>query len=116
MAHALLIHGGDNYALAEDKEDLRTFVRACKEGGRVLRALGYRKRQPFKWTLFYWLPEWVTTAMFGKMLGSRFAEIAYAQHATAAREEFVGLAEEFQTLVERTASSTPNIDALRNAI
>lgn len=116
MAHALLLHDADNYALAEDREGLRTFVRACKEGGRVLRALGYTKRQPFKWNLFYWLPERITAAMFGKLLGSPFAEIAYARHVKAARDEMACLAEEFRTLIERSSVSTPNIDRLRDAV
>jgi 2-dehydropantoate 2-reductase len=113
MVNALLKHDCDNFALARDRETLGVFVRACKEGGRVLRALGHAKRQPFKWNLFYWLPERVTAAMFGKLLGSRFAEIAYAQHARAARDEMEWLADELGTLIDRTSLATPNIDRLR---
>jgi 2-dehydropantoate 2-reductase len=114
MVNALRMHGCDNHALAADREGLRLFVRACKEGGRVLKALGYTKRQPFKWNLFYWLPEVVTARIFGGLLDSRFAEIAYAQHAKAAPDEMKCLALEFKTLIDRTSVPTPNIDQLRS--
>ena len=113
IANALIAHGCDSHALAADREGLRQMVRACKEGGNVLRALGHTRRQPFKWNLFYWLPEALTTTMFGKLLDSRFAEVAYARHAAAAPDEMRCLAEEFQVLIERASLPTPNIDALR---
>ena len=113
LGNALLMHDCDNHALAADRDGLRLMVRACKEGGNVLRELGYTRRQPFKWNLFYWLPELVTVKMFGGLLNSRFAEIAFARHAGAARDEMRCLAEEFETLIARTSVSTPRIDELR---
>jgi len=113
IANALLTHDCDNYALAADRAVLRLMVRACKEGGNVLAALGYTKRQPFKWNLFYWIPEFMTARILGEMLNSRYAEIAFAQHARAARDEMRCLADEFKTLIGRTSLPTPNIDQLR---
>jgi 2-dehydropantoate 2-reductase len=113
LANALLMHDCDNYALAADRDALRLMVCACKEGGDVLQALGYTKRQPFKWNLFYWMPEFVTAKIFGGLLNSRYAEIAYAQHARAAPDEMRCLADEFKALIDRTSLSTPNIDRLR---
>jgi 2-dehydropantoate 2-reductase len=113
IANALLIHDCDNYALAADREGLLLMVRACKEGGDVLRALGHTKRQPFKWNLFYWMPELMTAKMFAGLLNSRYAEIAYAQHAKAASDEMRCLADEFKTLIDRTSLPTPSIDRLR---
>ena len=91
-------------------------VRACKEGGEVLRALGHTKRQPFKWNLFYWLPEILNVKAIEGLLGSKFAEVAFARHARAARDEFGELGDEFQSLVEQTSIATPNIDLLRGYI
>ncbi len=116
LGNALLKHDCDNYALAENEETLRLFVRACKEGGNVLRELGYMKRQPFKWNLFYWLPEFMTANVFKKILGSRYAEIAYASHAKADQDEMECLAEEFKSLVDQTSLKTPNIDTLREEL
>ncbi len=116
LGNALLMHDCDNYALAGDRDGLRLMVRACKEGGNVLEKLGYTKRQPFKWNLFYWLPEFMTIKVFRGMLDSRFAEIAYAMHARAARDEMKCLADEFKILIDRTSVPTPNIDKLKERV
>lgn len=116
IVNALHMHDCDSHALAADTEGLRLLVRACKEGGRVLRALGYTRRQPFKWNLFYWLPESMTARVFRGLLDSRFAEIAYARHARAASDEMRVLADEFRTLIDRTSLPTPNIDRLRRFV
>jgi 2-dehydropantoate 2-reductase len=113
MVNALWMHDCDNYALAADREVLRRLVAACKEGGNVLRALGYTKRQPFKWNLFYWMPEFISAKVLAGLLNSRFAEIAYAMHARAAADEMKCLADEFKVLIDRTSLPTPNIDSLR---
>jgi 2-dehydropantoate 2-reductase len=113
IANALHMHDCDNYALARDREALRLLVRACKEGGSVLKALGYRKRQPFKWNLFYWMPECMTVKILRRLLDSRFAEIAYAQHAKAGHDEMRSLADEFKSLIDQASLPTPNIDSLR---
>jgi 2-dehydropantoate 2-reductase len=81
LVGALYKHDCDNYQAAEDKETLRALVRAAKEGGRVLRAIGFSKRQPFEFNLFYWLPESMSTMAVKGMLGSKFAEVAFAMHA-----------------------------------
>ncbi len=116
LVNALYMHNCDNYALAKDREGLRFLVRACKEGGNVLKKLGYSKRQPFKWNLFYWMPEFMTVKVFQGLLDIRFAEIAYARHARAAADEFRILADEFKSLIDQTSLPTPNIDRLRRFV
>jgi 2-dehydropantoate 2-reductase len=113
LVNALYKHDCDNYALAKDKATMRAMVRAAKEGGRVLHDLGYTKRQPFQFNLFYWLPEILNVKAVEGLLGSKFAEVAFARHARAARDEFGELADEFQSLVEQTSIATPNINLLR---
>jgi 2-dehydropantoate 2-reductase len=98
LVNALYKHGCDNYALARDKKTLQAMVRAAKEGGRVLKALGYSVK-----------------ALQG-LLGSKFAEIAFSLHARAAQDEMRELADEFRSLIERTSIETPNIDLLRDYI
>jgi 2-dehydropantoate 2-reductase len=116
LVGALYKHACDNYQAGKDKETLRTLVRAAKEGGRVLKALGFKKRQPFQFNLFYWLPEFMTMMAVKELLESKFAEVAYAMHAKAARDEMEDLAREFQKLTATTSVDTPNIDTLRNII
>ncbi|MCP4725601.1 MAG: ketopantoate reductase family protein, partial [bacterium] len=49
---------GDNYKAAADKDAMRKYLYAVKEGCNVLRALGYKKREPAKLNLFFWMPDW----------------------------------------------------------
>ena len=112
---ALYKHDCDNYKAAKDKETLRTLVRAAKEGGRVLRALGFRKR-PFDFKLMYWMPEFMSMMGLKGLLNSKFAEVAFAMHAKAARDEMEELAREFQELAESTSIDTPNTETLRKFI
>lgn len=112
LVGALYAHNCDNYRAAKDKQTLRALVRAAKEGGRVLKQLGYRKRQPFQFNLFYWLPEFVNMMAVHGLLASKFAEVAFAMHAKAARDEMQALAREFKELITKASVDTPNIDAL----
>lgn len=64
IACVLYKHDCDNYALAKNGESIRLFIRACREGGNVLRKLVYIKRQPFNFNLFYWMPEFTLTKEF----------------------------------------------------
>ena len=112
LVGALYAHNCDNYQAAKDKETLRALVRAAKEGGCVLGQLGYKKRQPFQFNLFYWLPEFMNMMAVKGLLESKFAEVAFAMHAKAARDEMKALACEFKELITKTSVDTPNIDAL----
>ena len=116
LACALYKHDCDNYQAAADQEILRVMVRAAKEGGRVLRALGFKKRQPFDFNLFYWLPEFMSVMALKALLRSKFAEVAFAMHAKAGREEVKELARELQDLAAKTSVETPNIDRLSSFI
>lgn len=110
MCWALLKNDGDNFKLAKNKEDIGLFVRAAKEAGNVLRALGYRKRQPFRFNLFYWMPEGMVVKIFQKTLSTKFAEIAFSMHATAAADEFREHAAHLKKLAAETSVDTPDLD------
>jgi len=109
-------HDCDNYALAREEESIRLFIRACREGGDVLRNLGYTKRQPFKFNLFYWMPEFITAKIFKGIFNTKYAEIGFAMHAKAALDEMKELTKEFKILINKTSVKTPNIDKLRSYI
>lgn len=116
LVGALYQHDCDARRAAKDRDALRALVRAAKEGGRVLKALGFRKRQPFEFNLFYWLPEVLNMRGVRALLESRFAEVAFAMHAGAARDEMAELAREFRQLTAMTSVETPNVDALSEFI
>jgi 2-dehydropantoate 2-reductase len=112
IAGGLYRHQGDTRALAADKELMYLFINACREAGRVLHRLGYTKRQPFVFNLFYWLPKFMTAKIFQKMFESPFAEIAFSLHVNAALDEMQTLAAEFRTLQQTASLSTPNLDRI----
>jgi 2-dehydropantoate 2-reductase len=116
IACVLYKHDCDNYALAKNEESTRLFIRACREGGDVLRKLGYTKRQPFKFNLFYWMPEFITTKIFKGIFNTKYAEIGFAMHAKAALDEMKELTKEFKILIDKSCVKTPNIDILRSYI
>jgi len=111
-----LLKAGDNYKLAKDKDSIRTYIRAVKEGGRVLKALGYKKSYNFKLKLFYWLPEGVLINILKQVFNSKFAEVAMMMHANAAKDEMIELGNDFKTLKNQTSIKTPNLDELVSCI
>ena len=107
---------GDNYKLAKDIDTIRSYIRAAKEGGRVLKAIGYKKRYPFKFNLFYWMPESVLINIMKQLFNSKFAEIAFMLHLNAAKDEVNELTNEFKTLIDQTSVKTPNLNELLSCI
>jgi len=111
-----LLKCGDNYKLADDKNTIRTYLRAVKEAGRVLNALGYKKQYPIKIKMFYWNPEWVTVNILKQVFKSKFAEVAMMMHVNAAKDEMNELGKEFKTLTNQTSVKTPNLYELISCI
>ncbi len=111
-AGAIFMKGGDMQGVAADKEAIHHYCRACREAGNVLREIGYRKRQPPVFNLYYWLPRWLEPAIFGKLFGSRSAEIRFGLHARMVGPELIELAEEFEVLKKLAGLETPSLDAL----
>ena len=107
----------DFKAIQENKEALRSYIRASKEAGNVLRAVGYKQRQPFIFNLFYWIPEWLNIKIFrDKFFGSKFVEVGIGLHANAIGQELWDLIEEFRELQQKSSIKTPHLDALLRAI
>jgi len=111
-----LLKSGDNYKLAKDKDTIRMYIRAVKEAGRVLKALGYSKSYNVKLKLFYWFPEGLLINILQRVFNSKFAEVAMMMHANAAKDEMLELGNELRLLKNQTSIQTPNLDALINSI
>jgi 2-dehydropantoate 2-reductase len=107
-----LLKSGNNYKLAKDKNTIRTYIRAVKEGARALKALGYKNQYPLKINTFYWNPEWLTINILKQAFNSKFAEVAMMMHVNAAKDEMIELGNEFKTLTNQTSIKTPNLDEL----
>lgn len=102
----------DLQAVAADKEGIRKYVLACREAGNVLNRIGYTKRQPFIFNIYYWLPKWLAPKVFKKLFTSRHAEVGIGLHVRAIGSEFHEMVEEFAELQKKAGVETPNLDAL----
>ncbi len=107
-----LLKSGNNYMLADDRDTIRTYIRAVKEAGKVLSELRYKNQLPVKIKSFYWNPEWITIKILKLVFKSKFAEVAMMMHVNAAKDEMVELGNEFNTLTNQTSLETPNLDEL----
>ena len=104
--------GGDLRAVASDKESIHQYARACREAGDVLRKVGYPKRQPPVFNLYYWLPRWLEPTVFAKLFRSRSAEVIFGLHAPGVGPELLEMAEEFADLKAEAGMETPALDSL----
>ena len=112
LCYCLYKHNCDNYAVARSVETQLEMVKAAKDAGNVLRALGYKKRYPFKFNLFYWLPEKMTAKVIKALFDNEYAKIAFAHHASYAMDEMEELTSDFYKLIKKSNVSTPNFDKL----
>lgn len=110
-APALRIVGGSNYDLAEDTDTLRLVVAAIREGLRVVRALGHPLR-PWHVQLIEWMPVAVSVWALRKVFRSKFAEIALAGHAQAARGEIDAIMARLRDFGRQRGVPMPAFDQL----
>jgi 2-dehydropantoate 2-reductase len=108
---ALNRHGSDNQALSRDRATLRLMARAVIEGLTALRELGY-PITPFKLKTIAWLPLFASVYIFGKIIGSDFAKVAFVGHSANAASEFELLLGELRALIEESGRATPALDEL----
>jgi 2-dehydropantoate 2-reductase len=108
--------GGNLKAVASDKGAIRQYCRACREAGDVLREVGYPRRQPPVFNLYYWLPRWLEPMVFGKLFGSRSAEVRLGLHLRSVGPALLEMAEEFAELRAEAGLETPSLDALLDCV
>jgi len=104
--------GGKMKAVASSKEAIHQYCEACREAGNVLRKVGYQRRQPPVFNLYYWLPRWLEPKVFAKLFGSDEARVRFGLHARKVGPELLQLAREFEELKARAGMETPNLDRL----
>ncbi|MEN8193653.1 MAG: 2-dehydropantoate 2-reductase N-terminal domain-containing protein [Bacteroidota bacterium] len=111
-----LLKSGDNYKLANDKNTIRTYIRAVKEVVKILSEFGYKNQLPTKIKSFNWNPEWLTSKILQLVFKSKFAEIAMMLHVNAAKDEMEELGRELMVLKNQTSVKTPNLEELIKCI
>jgi hypothetical protein len=108
--------GGDLEAVAQDAQTIHQYCDACREAGDVLRAAGYRRRQPPVFNLYYWLPRWLEPTVFKSLFNSRSAKIRFGLHAQGVVPELLEMADEFAQLKAEARMETPTLDALLGGV
>lgn len=111
VANAIYMAGGSNYQLAKTRDGLVLMVRAVREGFKVLKALNI-PITPSKYRALEWLPEPLLVWVMSIGFNTRQAELVLTQHANAARDEMLPLADEFKALAALSKVPTPAIDEL----
>jgi ketopantoate reductase len=109
---AVYKHGGEMKAVAADSETIHQYCRACRQAGDVLRAVGYRKRQPGVFNLYYWMPRWLEPKVFAKLFGSEASATRFGLHARTIGPELLEMAEDFEAIKRKAGLETPDLDAL----
>ena len=115
-AGVMLEKGGDLKAVAADKDAIHRYCRACREAGNVLRKVGYPRRQPKIFNLYYCLPRWLEPMVFGRLFGSPDSEIRFGLHARTVGPELLELADEFRNLATQAGLATPTMDEFINSV
>jgi 2-dehydropantoate 2-reductase len=115
-AGVIFAKDADMKSVASDRQAIQRYCRACREAGDVLRANGYRRRQPPIFNLYYWLPRWLEPVVFGKLFASRSAGIRFGLHARTVGPELHAMAEEFEALKRRAEMDTPTLDSLLGCV
>jgi ketopantoate reductase len=111
LAHLLVEHGCDTYALARSTADLRLLVDAQRETLDVLRATGF-KIIPSSANLVRMIPRFVLVAALRRFLSTKFAEVGAGWHCFQAPDEMRQLGIELMALVEKSSLSVPAIRKL----
>jgi 2-dehydropantoate 2-reductase len=112
VAHSLYMVGGSNFSVAHTRDALVLWIRAVREGFQVLRALGVPITPP-SLRVFELLPEPLLVAALSRLLDTPTAELVIAQHANAARAEYVQLGNEVWGLAHRAGVAMPAFERLR---
>jgi 2-dehydropantoate 2-reductase len=115
-AAAILAKGGDTSAVARDRELIHRYCRACREAGDALAKVGYRRRQPGIFNLYYWLPRFLEPRVFAKLFGAPATAVRFGLHARSVGPELFELADEFRLMARLAGARTPTLDGMLASI
>jgi ketopantoate reductase len=107
LAHLLIQHQCDNYAMAHSTADLFLLVDALRETLKVLRAVGVRIVPRMNGTIIEVTPKLILVVAMRVLLATRYAEVGAAWHCSQAPDEMRELGIELMALVEKSGLPTP---------
>jgi 2-dehydropantoate 2-reductase len=102
LAHLLIQHHCDNYALARSTTDLDLLVDALRETFAVLQAIGVKIVPRRMAIVVRIIPKVILVAVMRRLFATRFAEVGGAWHCSQAPDEMRQLGLELMTLVEKS--------------
>jgi 2-dehydropantoate 2-reductase len=111
VAHLIIKHGCNTYAMARSTADLRLLVDALRETLEVLRATGF-KIVPPRANIVKTIPSFVLVAAMRILLSTKFAEVGGGWHCSQAPDEMRQLGIELMALVEKSGLPAPAIRQL----
>lgn len=111
LAGGIYFAGGSNYQLAKDKDGLILVVNSIREGIRVLKSLKI-PILPKKFKFIFKFPRSLIVRQLAKGLGTESGELALKDHAMAAQDEMLTLANEFKELINKSGIPTPALNTL----
>jgi 2-dehydropantoate 2-reductase len=112
LAHLLILHHCDNYAMARATGDLVLLVDALRETSVVLRAVGVKTSNDRMITIFKVVPKYILVGAMRILLATRFAEVGGAWHCMQAPDEMRQLGIELMVLVEKSGVAAPALRKL----
>jgi 2-dehydropantoate 2-reductase len=107
LAHLLIRHHCDNYAMAHATTDLYLLVDALRETFDVLHAVGVKIVPRKMATIIQVTPRFILVVAMRILLATRFAEVGGAWHCIQAPDEMHQLGIELMALVEKSGLPVP---------
>lgn len=112
LAHLLILHRCDNYAMARATSDLALLVDALRETVKVLQTVGVKTSHDKMLIIIRYTPKFILVAAMHFLLATRFAEVGGAWHCTQAPDEMDQLGIELMAMVDRSGLPAPALRKL----
>jgi 2-dehydropantoate 2-reductase len=112
LAHMLILHHCDNYALARATSDLALLVDGLRETFQVLDALGVKIADDRMTGIIRRTPKLLLVPALRLLLATRYAEVGGAWHCMQAPDEMDQLGVELMALVEKSGLPAPTLHKL----
>ena len=112
LAHLLILHGCDNYAMARATGDLVLLVDAWRDTIKVLEATGIQTAGDKMMSVIRFTPKFILVVAMRILFATRFAEVGAAWHCMQAPDEMCQLGIELMERVQRSGIPAPALHKL----
>jgi 2-dehydropantoate 2-reductase len=113
---AIVAAGGDSTLLANRRGDVKTMIRAIREGFAALSALDVRVTPFMLKLIFSYMPSWFSVMYWRRALCTPMATVAIAPHVRAAPDEMRELARQVLSLLRQSPAPVPALTGLLTTV